>query len=102
MLGLRASEACAADITDLRYETGYELLHVISKGAKPADIPLPIPVPRAVREAIDSRARGVRVRSEKRRYEVSAVVVSLARVATSSPAGSSRARRSASPPRYQP
>ncbi len=55
MLGLRVSEACNADITDIRYESGYELLHVIGKGAKPADIPLPIPVLRAVREAIDGR-----------------------------------------------
>ena len=47
MLGLRISEACAADITDIRYESGYELLHIIGKGAKPADIPLPIPVLRA-------------------------------------------------------
>ena len=41
MLGLRVSEACATDITDLRYEAGYELLHVLGKGAKPADIPPP-------------------------------------------------------------
>jgi len=37
MLGLRVSEACAFDITDLRYGAGYEPLHVLSKGAKPAD-----------------------------------------------------------------
>ena len=49
MLGLRVSEACATDITDLRSEAGYELLHVLGKGARPADIPLPIPVLRAVR-----------------------------------------------------
>lgn len=48
MLGLRVSEACATDITDLRYEAGYELLHVLGKGAKPADISLPVPVLRAV------------------------------------------------------
>jgi integrase len=35
MLGLRVSEACATDITDLRYEAGYELLHVLDKGAHP-------------------------------------------------------------------
>ncbi len=58
MLGLRVSEACATDITDLRYEAGYELLHVLGKGAKPADIPLPIPVLRAVRDAIDGRSSG--------------------------------------------
>lgn len=32
MLGLRVSEACASDITDIRYESGYKLLHVIDKG----------------------------------------------------------------------
>ena len=55
MLGLRISEACATDITGIRYEAGYEVLHVLGKGAKPADIPPPIPVLRAVREAIDGR-----------------------------------------------
>ena len=68
MLGLRVSEACAADISDLRYESGYELLHVLGKGAKPADIPLPIPVLRAVREATDGRGAGpvLRTRSGRR------------------------------------
>jgi integrase/recombinase XerD len=33
LLGLRVSEACAADIADLRYEAGYELLHVVGKNA---------------------------------------------------------------------
>lgn len=55
MLGLRVSEACATDITDLRYEAGYELLHVLGKGAKPADIPAPHPAaaggPRSHRRA---------------------------------------------------
>lgn len=68
MLGLRVSEACATDITDLRYEAGYELLHVLGKGAKPADIPLPIPVLRAVREAVGNRVAGpiLRTRSGRR------------------------------------
>lgn len=68
MLGLRVSEACATDITDLRYEAGYELLHVLGKGAKPADIPLPIPVSRAVRDAVDGRTTGpiLRTRSGRR------------------------------------
>ena len=68
MLGLRISEACAANITDLRYESGYELLHVLGKGAKPADIPLPIPVLRAVRDATDGRASGpiLRIRTGAR------------------------------------
>ena len=58
MIGLRVSEACHANIDDIRYQGGYEILHVIGKGAKPADIPLPIPVLRAVREATDGRDRG--------------------------------------------
>lgn len=32
MLGLRVSEACATDITDLRYEAGCEVLHGLGKG----------------------------------------------------------------------
>jgi integrase/recombinase XerD len=68
MLGLRVSEACATDITDIRYEAGYELLYVLGKGAKPADIPLPIPVLRAVREAVDGRSTGpiLRTRTGRR------------------------------------
>jgi hypothetical protein len=55
-------------ITDLRYEAGYELLHVLGKGAKPADVPLPIPVLRAVREAVDTRTTGpiLRTRTGRR------------------------------------
>jgi hypothetical protein len=41
ILGLRVSEACGTDIADLHYAPGYELLHVLGKGAKPADIPQP-------------------------------------------------------------
>jgi len=29
MIGLRVSEACHASITDLRYQGGYEILHVL-------------------------------------------------------------------------
>jgi len=58
MLGLRVSEACHADLDDIRYQSGYEILHVIGKGSNPADIPLPIPVVRAIREATDGREHG--------------------------------------------
>lgn len=58
MLGLRVSEACNARVEDLRYAGGYELLHVIGKGARPAEIPLPIPVLRAVKAATDGRSHG--------------------------------------------
>ena len=58
MLGLRVSEACGADITDLHYDSGYELLTIIGKGHKPAQIPLPVPVLRAVHEATTERKAG--------------------------------------------
>ena len=58
MLGLRVSEACQAQVSDLRYTGGYQVLHVLGKGSKPADIPLPIPVLRAVQAAVDDRQDG--------------------------------------------
>ncbi|MDP9444463.1 MAG: tyrosine-type recombinase/integrase, partial [Actinomycetota bacterium] len=58
MLGLRVTETCTAQISDLHDVGGYEVLHVLGKGAKPADIPLPIPVLRAVRAATDGRTAG--------------------------------------------
>ena len=82
MLGLRVTEACATDITDLRYEAGYELLHVLGKGAKPADIPLPIPVLRAVREAVDGRTTGPILRTRTgRRMDRAGASRALTRVA---------------------
>jgi integrase/recombinase XerD len=83
MLGLRVSEACGADLTDLRYESGYELPHIVGKGAKPADIPLPIPVLRAVRQAAAERTAGplLRTRTGRRldRPAASRIVTRLAR-----------------------
>jgi integrase/recombinase XerD len=82
MLGLRVSEACATDITDLRYEAGYELLHVLGKGAKPADIPLPIPVLRAVREVVGGRTAGPILRTRTgRRMDRAGASRALSRVA---------------------
>jgi hypothetical protein len=68
------SEACATDVVDLHYQAGYELLHLLGKGAKPADIPLPIPVLRAVREAVDGRTAGpiLRTRTGRRMDRASA------------------------------
>ena len=39
MLGLRVSEACGASVTDLHYDSGYELLTSMGKSRKPAQIP---------------------------------------------------------------
>ncbi len=58
MIGLRVSEATNINITDLRSQSGYELLTILGKGAKPALIPLPVPVLRAVRDAADGRSAG--------------------------------------------
>lgn len=58
MLGLRVSEACQAQVADLQYAGGYQVLHVLGKGSKPADIPLPIPVLRAVQAAVAGRPDG--------------------------------------------
>ena len=58
MLGLGVSEACGADITDLHYDSGYELLTIMGKGHKPAQIPLPVPVLRAVHDATSERKNG--------------------------------------------
>ena len=58
MLGLRVSEACSANVTDLHYDSGYELLTIMGKGRKPAQIPLPVSVLRAVHDATGERKAG--------------------------------------------
>jgi integrase/recombinase XerD len=83
MIGLRVSEACGTNVGDIRYESGYEILHVIGKGRKPADIPLPIPVLRAVRDAIDGRTSGPILRARTgRRMDRASATRALNRVAT--------------------
>lgn len=58
MVGLRVGEACRLNVTDLHPQAGYELLTVLGKGSKPALIPLPVPVLRAVRDATAARQGG--------------------------------------------
>ena len=58
MIGLRIGETCRISVTDLHAQAGYELLTVLGKGSKPALIPLPVPVLRAVRETIGDRQGG--------------------------------------------
>lgn len=58
MCGLRIAEACSLDVTDLGYQDGHEVVRFIGKGSKPAVVPLPTPVLRAVREAIAGRDEG--------------------------------------------
>jgi len=59
MMGLRISEATQLDIDrNFRVDGGYEVVHFIGKGAKPATMPLPAPVVRAVHRAMGERTEG--------------------------------------------
>jgi integrase len=63
MLGLRVSEACGVDISDLGEERGHRVVRLVGKGGKPATIPLPVPVARALDAARADRERGPLLRS---------------------------------------
>lgn len=59
MLGLRVSEACNVRIEDYQdVERGHRVLRLVGKGGKPATIPLPVPVLRALDAAAGERASG--------------------------------------------
>src|SRR5439155_3190525 len=58
LLGLRVSEACGIDIEALGMERGHRTGHIICKGNKPALIPLPPRVARAVDLAAGGRMGG--------------------------------------------
>lgn len=59
MLGLRVSEACSVKIEDYQQiERGHRVLRLIGKGGKPATIPLPVPVLRALDAAAGDRTSG--------------------------------------------
>lgn len=59
MLGLRVSEACAVKIEDYQeIERGHRVLRMVGKGGKPATIPLPVPVIRALDAAAGDRTSG--------------------------------------------
>ena len=56
--GLRVAEMCSLRVESLSQDSGYDMLSFIGKGSKPACIPLPIPVMRAVREVVGDRESG--------------------------------------------
>lgn len=59
LLGLRVSEACNVDIEDFQYtERGHRVLRIMGKGGKPASIPLPVPIARAMDRAAEGRTSG--------------------------------------------
>jgi integrase/recombinase XerD len=63
MLGLRVSEACNVDVDDLGETRGHRIVRVLGKGGKPASIPLPVPVARALDLACDDRDHGPLLRT---------------------------------------
>jgi integrase/recombinase XerD len=82
MLGLRVGEVCRISVTDLRQQADYELLGVVGKGNKPAVIPLPIPVLRAVRDAADEPSSGPLLLNRKdERFRHASVAARLTRLA---------------------
>ncbi|WP_074711277.1 tyrosine-type recombinase/integrase [Arthrobacter alpinus] len=59
MLGLRVSEACAVRIEDFQdTERGHRVLRLVGKGGRPATIPLPVAVLRALDAAARERHSG--------------------------------------------
>jgi integrase/recombinase XerD len=59
MLGLRVSEACNVRIEDYQQiERGHRVLRMVGKGGKPATMPLPVPVIRALDAAAGDRTSG--------------------------------------------
>jgi hypothetical protein len=62
-LQLRVAEMCSLRVESLSQDGGYDGLQFIGKGGKPADIPLPVPVMRAVRVAVDDRTTGPLLRN---------------------------------------
>lgn len=58
MSGLRIAEACSLDITDIGAGGRYDTIRFIGKGNKPAHVPLPPPVARAVRACVGTRDIG--------------------------------------------
>jgi site-specific recombinase XerD len=63
MLGLRVSEACHVDIEDLGEQRGHRIVQILGKGAKPAIVPLPVPVARALDAARGDRDHGPLLRT---------------------------------------
>ena len=56
--GLRVGEMCHLRVELLSQDGGYDSLKFMGKGGKPADIPLPVPVMRAVRVVVAGRTSG--------------------------------------------
>ncbi|MCQ4119906.1 tyrosine-type recombinase/integrase [Rhodococcus tibetensis] len=59
ILGMRVSEVCELDIANCQgAEGGHRVITFVGKGGKPATLPMPVPVMRAVDAAIGDRTSG--------------------------------------------
>lgn len=58
MMGLRISEACGLNVTDIHMSGGYEVIRFVGKGNKFSESPLPVPVMHIVHAAIGGRTEG--------------------------------------------
>jgi integrase/recombinase XerD len=68
--GLRVSEACETDISDLGFDRGHRTLRILGKGRKPAVIPLVPRTARTVDLAIGERREGpVLIRHDGQRLD---------------------------------
>ena len=56
--GLRIAEACQIDVEDVTIARGYDCITTVRKGGKRVTLSLPVPVARAVREAMGERESG--------------------------------------------
>jgi integrase/recombinase XerD len=87
--GLRVSEACAADVTDLSGSRYQPMLLIVGKGDKPAEVVLNPRTQQAVDQAVAGRDTGPLLRNEWRRpmrpHNAAAVVRRLARAAGITP-----------------
>jgi len=83
LLGLRVAEACSIDIEDLSLERGHRTVRIIGKGSKPAVIPLPPRIARAVDAAAAERTSGAllltRAGNRLNRHAATRIVRRLAR-----------------------
>ena len=81
--GLRVSEACSPDVTDLGGSRYQPALRIVGKGDKPAEVPLNPRTQQAIGEALDGRTEGPLLLNQwgnrMQRHNAAAIVTRLAR-----------------------
>lgn len=70
IMGLRVSEACGVDIADFAgTERGHRVLRLVGKGNKPATMPVPVPVLRALEDCAGARTGPLLLRRDGQRMD---------------------------------